>query len=124
MCGLNFSLLVRADSTDRVAAANFIRDDLAKVGIRVNLHPMEFNARVQSTDYEAQYGNLAFGPPRSVASRDTLAVNGLISSLAAQSAGACHTGGSSRRLACRPRVRDDRHAKTVGGVRRDSADRQ
>jgi ABC-type transport system substrate-binding protein len=35
---VNFSLAFRADAADRVATANFIRDDLAQVGIRVTVH--------------------------------------------------------------------------------------
>ena len=41
---VTFQLKTNADNVMRVATANFIRDDLAKVGIRVILSPMDFNS--------------------------------------------------------------------------------
>ena len=41
-----FQLKTNGDNTMRVATANFIQDDLAKVGIRVILSPVDFNTLI------------------------------------------------------------------------------
>ena len=43
---VTFQLKTNADNTMRVATANFIKDDLAKVGIRVMLSPVDFNSLI------------------------------------------------------------------------------
>jgi ABC-type transport system substrate-binding protein len=51
---VTFSLKTNADNAIRVGMSNFIRDDLAKVGIRVVLTPVDFNTLIT---------NLAIGFP-------------------------------------------------------------
>jgi len=58
---VSFLLILRADALDQVAVANFIRNDLAEVGIRAIVQPMDYNARTQSKDYGAQITNLGLG---------------------------------------------------------------
>jgi peptide/nickel transport system substrate-binding protein len=52
-----FTLKTNADNTTRVATANFIKDDLAKVGIKMTLAPVDFNSLITNLrddlDYEA-----------------------------------------------------------------------
>lgn len=52
-----FTLKTNADNVIRVATGNFIKDDLAKVGIRMTLAPIDFNTIVTNIrndfDYEA-----------------------------------------------------------------------
>ena len=43
---ISFTLKTNASNTMRVAMANFIKDDLAKVGIRVSPAPLEFNTLI------------------------------------------------------------------------------
>jgi peptide/nickel transport system substrate-binding protein len=54
---ISFTLKTNADNTMRVATANFIKDDLAKVGIKVTLVPVDFNSLITNLrndlDYEA-----------------------------------------------------------------------
>jgi peptide/nickel transport system substrate-binding protein len=60
---VSFRLEVGANSAVRVQLANFVRDDLARVGIRCQLVPTDFNALVgkiqESHDYQAILGGLA-----------------------------------------------------------------
>ena len=50
-----FQLKTNADNTMRVATANFIRDDLSKVGIRVILTPIDFNSLITNLRSDLQY---------------------------------------------------------------------
>jgi peptide/nickel transport system substrate-binding protein len=52
---ISFTLKTNADNTIRVAIANFVRDDLAKVGIKVNLTPVEFNTLITNMRDDLQY---------------------------------------------------------------------
>jgi peptide/nickel transport system substrate-binding protein len=52
---VNFSLKTNSDNRMRVSMANFIRDDLAKVGIRVTLTPIDFNTLVTNLRDDYQY---------------------------------------------------------------------
>ena len=61
------SLNTNSDNRIRVAMGNFIKDDLAKVGIQVNLVPLDFNTLVSSArdkfDYEAMLLGLESATP-------------------------------------------------------------
>jgi peptide/nickel transport system substrate-binding protein len=52
-----FTLKTNADNVTRVATGNFIKDDLAKVGIKMTLAPVDFNSLITNIrndfDYEA-----------------------------------------------------------------------
>jgi peptide/nickel transport system substrate-binding protein len=54
---IQFTMLTNADNVVRVAMMNFVRDDLAKVGIRCVPTPMDFNTTItklrESFDYDA-----------------------------------------------------------------------
>jgi peptide/nickel transport system substrate-binding protein len=52
---LGFTLKTNSDNRIRVSMANFIRDDLAKVGIRVTLAPVDFNTLVVNLRDDYQY---------------------------------------------------------------------
>ena len=45
----------------RVAMANFIKDDLAKVGIRVTLRPVDFNTLITNLRKDFQYEAILLG---------------------------------------------------------------
>lgn len=58
-----FTLMTTASSPLRIGMANFIRDDLAKVGVKVTVAPVEFNTQVtsqQSGTYDASIISIAF----------------------------------------------------------------
>jgi peptide/nickel transport system substrate-binding protein len=69
---ISFTLKTNADNTMRVASANFVKDDLAKVGIRVVLTPVDFNTLITNLrsdfQYEAMLLGLQSGVPPSPAS--------------------------------------------------------
>ncbi len=52
---VSFTLKTNSDNRLRVGMANFIRDDLAKVGIRVVLTPVDFNTLVVNIRDDYQY---------------------------------------------------------------------
>jgi peptide/nickel transport system substrate-binding protein len=52
---IGFTLKTNSDNRMRVSMANFIRDDLAKVGIRVTLAPVDFNTLVVNLRDDFQY---------------------------------------------------------------------
>ncbi|HKY20938.1 MAG TPA: ABC transporter substrate-binding protein [Vicinamibacterales bacterium] len=56
-----FSIKTNADNTLRVAMANFIKDDLAKVGIRVTLAPVDFNTLITNIRSDFQYDSILLG---------------------------------------------------------------
>jgi len=56
-----FTLKTNADNTMRVAAANFVKDDLAKVGIRVILAPVDFNTLITNLRSDFQYEAMLLG---------------------------------------------------------------
>ena len=58
---VSFQLKTNADNTMRVATANFIRDDLAKVGIRVILTPIDFNSLITNLRSDLQYEAILLG---------------------------------------------------------------
>ena len=56
-----FQLKTNGDNTMRVAMANFIKDDLAKVGIRVTLSPVDFNTLITNLRSDFQYEAILLG---------------------------------------------------------------
>ncbi len=58
---VSFTLKTNADNTMRVAAANFVKDDLAKVGIRVVLTPVDFNTLITNLRSDFQYEAMLLG---------------------------------------------------------------
>jgi peptide/nickel transport system substrate-binding protein len=58
---VSFQLKTNSDNVMRVATANFIKDDLAKVGIRVTLTPMDFNSIITNLRNDFQYEAILLG---------------------------------------------------------------
>jgi peptide/nickel transport system substrate-binding protein len=58
---ITFTLKTNADNVMRVAAANFVKDDLAKVGIRVVLAPVDFNTLITNLRSDFQYEAMLLG---------------------------------------------------------------
>ena len=50
-----------SDNKTRVGMANFIRDDLAKVGIKVTLVPVDFNTLITNLREDFQYDSILLG---------------------------------------------------------------
>ena len=63
---VTFQLKTNADNTMRVATANFIRDDLAKVGIRVILSPIDFSSLISNLRNDLQYEAILMGSQNGV----------------------------------------------------------
>jgi peptide/nickel transport system substrate-binding protein len=61
---IRFSLKTNSDDKLRIGMANFVRDDLAKVGIRVALAPVDFNGLITNIreDFDYDAALLAFVP--------------------------------------------------------------
>jgi len=58
---VTFTLKTNADNTMRVATANFVKDDLAKIGIRVLLTPVDFNTLITNLRSDFQYEAMLLG---------------------------------------------------------------
>ena len=58
---VSFTLKTNSDNTLRVALGNFVRDDLAKVGIKVALTPVEFNTLITNIRADHQYDAILLG---------------------------------------------------------------
>jgi peptide/nickel transport system substrate-binding protein len=58
---VGFTLKTNSDNRIRVSMANFIRDDLAKVGIKVTLAPIDFNTLVTNLREDFQYEAILLG---------------------------------------------------------------
>lgn len=56
-----FTMMTNADNVTRVAMANFIKDDLAKVGIRCTPTPVDFNTIVSHLRNDLQYDSALLG---------------------------------------------------------------
>ncbi|MGC4082530.1 MAG: ABC transporter substrate-binding protein [Vicinamibacterales bacterium] len=52
---VSFTLKTNSDNKMRVGMANFVRDDLAKVGIKVTLVPVDFNTLITNVRDDLQY---------------------------------------------------------------------
>jgi peptide/nickel transport system substrate-binding protein len=77
-----FQLKTNADNTMRVATANFIRDDLAKVGLRVILSPIDFNSLITNLRNDLQFDAILMGsqsgvPPDPANAQNFLRSSGL-----------------------------------------------
>jgi peptide/nickel transport system substrate-binding protein len=58
---VSFSMRTNADNKLRVGMANFIKDDLAKVGIKMTLDPVDFNTLITNLRYDFQYDAILLG---------------------------------------------------------------
>jgi len=58
---ISFALKTNSDNVLRVSLANFIRDDLAKVGIKVTLVPLDFNTLITNLRDDFQYDAILLG---------------------------------------------------------------
>ena len=63
---VSFTLKTNSDNTLRVGLGNFIKDDLAKVGIQVALTPVEFNTLITNIRSDFQYDALILGLQSSI----------------------------------------------------------
>jgi peptide/nickel transport system substrate-binding protein len=63
---VSFTMKTNADNLLRVGMANFIRDDLAKVGIRMTLVPVDFNTLITNLRSDLQYDAILLGLQGSV----------------------------------------------------------
>jgi len=52
---IGFTLKTNSSNNMRVAMANFIRDDLAKIGVKVTLVPVDFNTLITNLQEDFQY---------------------------------------------------------------------
>ena len=58
---ISFTLKTNSNNTMRIAMSNFIRDDLSKVGIKVNLVPLDFNTIITNIRDDFQYEAVLLG---------------------------------------------------------------
>jgi peptide/nickel transport system substrate-binding protein len=58
---ISFTLKTNSDNMLRVGLGNFVKDDLAKVGIQVALTPVEFNTLITNIRADHQYDALLLG---------------------------------------------------------------
>jgi peptide/nickel transport system substrate-binding protein len=58
---ISFTLKTNSDNTLRVAMANFVKDDLAKVGIKITLVPVDFNTLVVNIRNDFSYDAILMG---------------------------------------------------------------
>src|SRR5947207_11292245 len=58
---ISFTMKTNADNGMRVAAANFVKDDLAKVGIKMTLAPVDFNTLITNLRSDFQYDSILLG---------------------------------------------------------------
>ena len=58
---ITFTLKTNSDNTLRIGLANFVKDDLAKVGINVVLAPVEFNTIITNLRADFQYDAILLG---------------------------------------------------------------
>lgn len=58
---VTFTLKTNSDNIIRISLANFIKDDLAKVGIKMTLAPVDFNTLVTNLRYDFQYDSALLG---------------------------------------------------------------
>ena len=58
---IRFSLKTNSSNVMRVATANFIKDDLAKIGIQVDATPLEFNTLITNLRVDFQYESILLG---------------------------------------------------------------
>jgi peptide/nickel transport system substrate-binding protein len=58
---VSFTIKTNSDNTLRVATANFVKDDLAKVGIKLTLVPLDFNTLITNLRSDFQYDAILLG---------------------------------------------------------------
>lgn len=58
---VSFTLKTNSDNRLRVSMANFVRDDLAKVGVRLVLTPVDFNTLITNLREDMQYDSALLG---------------------------------------------------------------
>ncbi len=58
---VRFSLKTNSSNVMRVATANFIKDDLQKIGIQVDVTPIEFNSLITNLRQDFQYESILLG---------------------------------------------------------------
>ena len=58
---ISFTMKTNSDNKLRVGMANFIKDDLAKVGIRMTLAPVDFNTLITNLRNDFQYDAILLG---------------------------------------------------------------
>jgi peptide/nickel transport system substrate-binding protein len=63
---ITFTMKTNADNIIRVGMANFVKDDLAKVGIKVVLAPIDFNTLITNIRADLQYDAILLGLQNSV----------------------------------------------------------
>ena len=63
---VGFMLRTNSSNALRIAMANFIRDDLAKVGVKMSLTPVDFNTIVSNIHADFQYEAILLGFQSSV----------------------------------------------------------
>jgi peptide/nickel transport system substrate-binding protein len=63
---VTFTMKTNSDNTLRIGLANFIKDDLAKVGIRMTLAPVDFNTLITNLRSDLQYESILMGLQSSV----------------------------------------------------------
>ncbi len=63
---VSFTLKTNSDNTLRIGLANFVKDDLAKVGINVVLAPADFNTLITNIRSDFQYDAILLGLQSSI----------------------------------------------------------
>jgi len=58
---ISFTMKTNSDNRLRVGMANFVKDDLAKVGIRMTLAPVDFNTLITNLRNDFQYDAILLG---------------------------------------------------------------
>ncbi len=58
---VRFSIKTNSSNVMRVATANFIKDDLASIGIQVDATPLEFNSLITNLRQDFQYESILLG---------------------------------------------------------------
>ena len=101
---ISFQLKTNSDNVMRVATANFIKDDLAKVGIRVTLTPIDFNSLITNIRNDLQFEAVLLGsqsgvPPDPANAQNFLRSTGHFALLVRAAAEAGDSRGSEDRRA-------------------------
>ena len=58
---VRFSIKTNSSNVMRVASANFIKDDLQKIGVQVDVTPIEFNSLITNLRQDFQYESILLG---------------------------------------------------------------
>ena len=103
---VTFMLKTNSSNALRLSMANFIRDDLAKVGIRMTLTPIDFNTLISNMRSDFQYEAMLLGfqssvPPTPFGGQNVWRSSGESHNLVHPPAEARHTAGGAHRPAAR-----------------------